>query len=32
MTLMNLFCCEEKVFYEYMDDWETFGETTLPEK
>ena len=34
MTSINLFCFLRKgvYLYEYMDDWEKFNKTTLPEK
>ena len=28
----NLFFCEENVYIKYMDDWEKFNESTLPEE
>ena len=34
MIAISLFCCYEKVFilHEYMDHWEKFNETSVPQK
>ena len=32
ITISLLYCCENVYPYEYMDDWEKFNETSLPEE
>ena len=32
MAIIFFFCCEKAYYYEYMDVWENFNETSLLEK
>ena len=32
ITISLFYCCEMVYPYEYMDDWEKFNQTSLPEK
>ena len=32
MAINFFYCCEKAYCYEYMDVWENFNETSLPEK